>query len=197
MNSIFGKRLSATLRSACTGLAFVCAGLALATSAAAQAVYNYTGNPFTLFSCGPSVDAGGTVTGTLLCAMPGPNGNTSYLATDKVTATLSLTSALPPNQTLVDVSLLPGFQLTMNDGRHTVTNAMVVGFPITLVTTDASGNITNWRLILNTGGTNNNFQGANASVVAPNLRALPKPISRSAPSISDPSSALSRDLGGT
>lgn len=155
------------MRSAFAGFALVCAGLGFAASAAAQAIYTYTGNPFTQFSCGAS--SGG---GVLLCATPAPtNLLTTYIAADKVTATLSLASPLPANLALADVSILPGFQLTMNDGRHTVTNAMAVGFPITLVSTDTSGVITNWRLILNTGGADNggiatqNFVNATPTLV--------------------------------
>jgi hypothetical protein len=131
------------------------AGLAVALPAAAQVTYTYTGNPFTLFSCGPSIDlVTGTVTGTALCATPGPNVNTSYLGTDRVTATLSLTSPLPANQALVDVRNFPGFALSMSDGRHPVTNLMAIGM-FAEIATDASGNITTWRLVINTGGVDN------------------------------------------
>lgn len=143
----------AAMRRAIAGFALVCAGLGFAASAAAQ-VYRYTGNPFTLFSCGPFIDDNGIVTGTRLCATPGPNSNTSYLATDKVTATLTLTSALPANMPLADVRNFAGFQLTMNDGRHTVTNAMQQGM-FAEVATDAGGNISSWRLVINTGGADN------------------------------------------
>lgn len=144
---LFPPVLRAATRRAFAGFALACAGLAVATPAGAQAVYQYTGNPFTLFSCGPSSPG----PGTSLCATAGPNINTSYLSTDKVTATLSLTSALPVNLGLTDVRTYPGFQLTMNDGRHTVTNADALGM-FAEVATDANGNIVNWRLVINTGG---------------------------------------------
>ena len=134
---------------ACVALS--CAGLSLATPAAAQAIYRYTGNPFTLFSCGPSVPGPGTI----LCSTSAPtNSNTSYLATDAVTATLTLTTALPANRPLSDVTSLSGFQLTLSDGRHTVSNTAAVGM-IASVATDASGNVAQWRLIINTGGLDN------------------------------------------
>lgn len=145
------RRAAATLATAVVGV------LALpATSAFAQAVYTYTGNPFTLFSCGPSVDPNtGAVTGTLDCSTPAPtNPNTSYVVTDRVTATLTFTNLLPASMPLTEISGLAGFQLTMNDGQHTVAYGDAVG-RITKVATDASGQITQWQLVLNTGGTAN------------------------------------------
>jgi len=127
-----------------------CAVLSSA-AAFAQATYTYTGNVFTLFSCGPTADD----TATLDCSTPAPtNTFTSYTATDKVTATLTLSSPLPANFAIADVRTLPGFQLTMNDGEHTVTNADAVGM-FAEVGTDASGQINQWRLVINTGGTLN------------------------------------------
>ena len=118
----------------------------------AQATYTYTGHPFTLFSCGPFFDTTtGTVTGTLDCSTPGPNANTSYTAADFVSATLTLTSPLPANMALADVSTLAGFALSMNDGQHTVTNTQAVGM-FAKVGTDASGNINQWQVVINTGG---------------------------------------------
>lgn len=128
----------------------ICAILS-STAAFAQATYNYTGNVFTLFSCGPSPDN----TATQDCSTPAPtNSFTSYIATDKVTATLTLSSALPANFAIADVSTLPGFQLTMNDGQHTVTNAESAGMAVE-VGTDATGQINQWRVFINTGGTLN------------------------------------------
>lgn len=144
------QSLFSSMRRALTGLALIGAGMAFVAPAAAQVVYTYTGNPFTLFSCGPSLSG----LGTALCATPGPNVNTSYLGTDRVTATLSLTSPLPANQALVDVRTFPGFALSMSDGRHTVTNAINAGM-FAEVATDASGNITSWQLVINTGGLDN------------------------------------------
>jgi hypothetical protein len=118
--------------------------------ARAQATYSYKGNPFTLFSCGPAVPPPGDV----LCSTPGPNSFTSYTASNFVSGTLTFTNPLPANMPLQDVTGLPGFQLTLNDGQHTVTNAMTVGL-VVQVATDASGNITSWWIIMNTGGTAN------------------------------------------
>ena len=118
-----------------------------ATPAAAQTTYQYTGNPFTLFSCGPHSSG----TGTLLCATPGPNLNTSYLATDYVTATLVLDAPLPANMAITDVRGFPGFSLTLNDGRHTVTDQIQAGM-FAEVATGPTGEITAWRLVINTGG---------------------------------------------
>ena len=111
-------------------------------TATAQTTYQYTGNPFTLFSCGPSSSG----TGTLLCATPGPNENTSYTATDFVSATLTVDNPLPANLNLADVTSLPGFQLSMSDGQQTLTGASIA-----LISTDGSGQIVAWRLIRNLG----------------------------------------------
>lgn len=142
-------RISA--RRALAGIALVCVGLATVTPAAAQAIYRYTGNAFTSFSCGPSSSGNGTAS----CSTPAPtNAFTSYLATDFVSATLTLSGALPANMALTDVRNFAGFQLTMSDVRHTVTNAPLLGMAAE-VATDGSGNIVNWRLIINTGGIDN------------------------------------------
>jgi hypothetical protein len=116
----------------------------------AQATYEYVGNPFTLYSCGLSSSG----TGTALCTTPGPNATTSYTATDHVEATLVLDTALPADMVLTDVRTFPGFSLTMSDGQHTVTNLQQVGM-FALVSTDANGDILQWRLVINTGGTDN------------------------------------------
>jgi hypothetical protein len=122
-----------------------------ARQALAQAEYQYQGNPFTIFSCGPAVPGPGDIG----CTTPAPtNPNTSYLATDLVTATLTLDSALGPNLPYQDVRTFPGFQLTMNDGRHTVTDLDAAGM-FAEVSTNASGQINQWRLVINTGGTQN------------------------------------------
>ena len=114
----------------------------------AQATYNYSGNPFTLFSCGPSNPGPGTI----LCSTPSPaNPLTSYTATDHVTATLTLATPLPANLAITDVRTSPGFALSMNDGQHTVTNSDAVGM-FAEVSTDGTGQIVQWRLVINTGG---------------------------------------------
>lgn len=131
---------------------FLLAAFAMAlmsSSALAQATYTYTGNPFTLFSCGPSNPG----PGTLDCSTPAPtNPDTSYTASNFVSGTLTFTNPLPANMPLQDVTGVPGFQLSLNDGQHTVTNTMAVGL-IVQVATDASGNITSWWIVENTGGT--------------------------------------------
>jgi hypothetical protein len=119
--------------------------------AAAQATYSYTGNPFTFFSCGPNADD----TATLDCsAAPAPgNPHTSYTATDHVTVTLTLDSALGPNFAYSDIRNLSGFLLTLNDGEHTVSTPLTPGEGLfASVGTDANGNINQWRLGINTGG---------------------------------------------
>lgn len=107
---------------------------------AAPTVYRYTGNPFTLFSCGAS-DASGT------CADPAPtNPYTSYTATDHITATLTLDSPLPANASMLDLKTLPGFQLTLSDGHQTLTQADSSDGISVDVSTDANGNIIGWYL---------------------------------------------------
>jgi len=112
----------------------------------AQARYTYTGNPFTLFSCGGNTDG----VSWSLCSAPGPNANSTYTATDKVTATLVLSNPLPASQAITDVRAFAGFHLTMSDGEHTVTDADQQGM-FAEVGTDASGAINQWRLVINTG----------------------------------------------
>jgi len=141
------KRFATSSRSTAIALVFAVA-LALAPAAAASVTYNYTGNNFTLFSCGPTFDN----TATLDCGTPAPtNTFTQYTAGNHVTATLTLDSALPANMAITDIRNFAGFGLSMNDGQHTVTFAQAVGSFVE-VGTDASGNINQWRLVLNTGG---------------------------------------------
>jgi len=134
---------------ACAAFATILLAFAATSEhAAAQVTYSYTGNPFTLFSCGPSGSGG-----TLACSIPGPNANTSYTATDHVTATLTLDSPLGPNFAYSDISGLAGFSLTLNDGHQTITTPLASGqFLFAFAGTDASGNINEWRLGVNTGG---------------------------------------------
>ena len=123
---------------AATGVAF----LAAAQPAAAQATYDYVGSPFTLFSCG----------GGSLCTTPGPNSNTSYISGDRVTATITLDDPLEANLPLTSITGRPGFHVTLNDGRHTVSTPIVSGQAVIAeVSTDANGNIVNWNVFLNTG----------------------------------------------
>jgi hypothetical protein len=122
---------------------------ALPTGAASAAtVYDYQGNPFTLFSCGPNSNN----TATVSCSLPAPgNPDTSYLATDLVSVSLSLDSPLPANLPFQDIRSFPGFQLTMHDGQQTLTSATAAAM-YSYVSTDASGRIAQWRLALYTGG---------------------------------------------
>jgi hypothetical protein len=143
--------------------ATACAAVILsARPATAQATYEYTGNPFTLFSCGPSVPGPGTI----LCSTPAPtNPNTSYTAADHVEVTLVLDNPLPTNLAYQDVRTFAGFSLTMNDGQHTVTNLDAVGM-FAEVSTDADGDILQWRLVINTGGAlNGGIASQNATFV--------------------------------
>lgn len=129
-------------------------GLALSGSmAVAQTTYHYTGNNFTLFSCGPNSDN----TATMDCSTPAPtNTHTSYTASDHVTATLTLDTSLGPNFAYADVSGLPGFQLTLSDGQHTVQTPLGSGQGLfSFVSTDSTGKINQWRLGINTGGAQN------------------------------------------
>jgi hypothetical protein len=115
-------------------------------SAYAQAVYQYTGQPFTRFSCGPN--ANNTATATCIGAPAPGNPLTSYLSTDFVAATLTLTSPLPANMALTDIRGFAGFQLTLSDGRQTLTNPMDTVGMFAQVATDATGNIASWRFAL-------------------------------------------------
>jgi hypothetical protein len=128
--------------------AFIIASLS--GSGFAQATYRYTGNPFTFFSCGPNADD----TATMDCSTPAPtNIHTSYTATDHVTATLTLDAPLGPNFAYSDVRTLPGFSLTLDDGEHMVSTPLASGQGLfSFVSTDASGQINQWRLGINTGG---------------------------------------------
>jgi hypothetical protein len=139
-----------------------------ARPAAAQAVYMYSGHQFGLYSCGPNADN----TATLTC----PSGPLAYAHSSyvlgppsHVTATLTLGNPLPANAPMQDVTGLPGFHLTMSDTRQTLTNADAVGL-VAEVSTDSTGQIDKWRVIINTGGANNggiatinNDQGAKDS----------------------------------
>ncbi len=144
-------------------VAIGCIGSVLfARAAAAQATYNYVGNPFTSFSCGLSSSG----TGSTSCSTPSPtNPYTSYTATDHVVATLVLDNPLPASLSYQDIKTFAGFSLTMNDGQHTVATPLTSGQAmIAEVSTDASGNILAWRFVINTGGVNN---GGIATYTAP------------------------------
>jgi hypothetical protein len=126
------------------------AAMSLPATGAAQTTYRYTGHVFTEFSCGP--DGGGTA--TAICATPAPaNSHTSYRATDFVSAALSFAAPLPPSLPMQDVTGRPGFALTLNDERQTLTaaDASSLSFIVEL-STDPGGQINAWRILLNTGG---------------------------------------------
>ena len=111
-----------------------------AVTAAGPVVYHYTGNPFTLFSCGASDGSGA-------CPTPAPaNTFTSYTATDHITATLTLDAPLPANASFLDLKTLPGFQLSLSDGHQTLTQADSSDGISVDVSTDANGNIIGWYL---------------------------------------------------
>ena len=135
-------------------IALACAALLFTTAQlSAQATYQYTGNPFTFFSCGPSSPG----PGTLDCPNDPAPGNalTSYTATDHVTATLTFTSPLAANLNYQDVSTLAGFQLTMSDGHQTLSTPSPGG-SIVRVSTDASGQVIGpWLLVINLGNAAN------------------------------------------
>jgi hypothetical protein len=143
---MFSRRIAAIAGLATSFFAFA----GMSERAAAQATYNYTGNNFTLFSCGPSSPG----PGTLDCSTPAPtNPDTSYTATDHVTARLTLASPLGANFAFSDVHNLPGFSLTLSDGQQTVSTPVGAGQSVfAFVSTDASGNINQWELGINTGG---------------------------------------------
>lgn len=124
------------MESAFVLVAMVCACFTLSGQpAAAQVSYEYTGRPFTLFSCGPS----GPGTGD--CPWGDPRIVSSYTPSDFVSATLKLSTALGPNLNFQDVSGLPGFQLTMSDGVQTFSTATHPPGVLAEVSTDGSGNI--------------------------------------------------------
>ena len=113
-------------------------GVLLSSAASAQVTYQYTGNAFTLFSCG----------GLTYCGTPGPN--TSYTTNDRVTGTLTLASPLPGSLPLQDISEFPGFQISLHDGHQTMSaTAGYIGGVRARISTDAAGNITQWDLVVN------------------------------------------------
>ena len=152
------RRLLSTALSRLCAIASVAAVMSAAPVLAQTTTYQYVGNTFTLFSCGPFFDSQtNQITGTLSCASPAPtNSLTSYTLTDRVTAALVLGAPLPASMALTTVSGLPGFSLTLNDGHQTVQTPIVTGQGmVAQVATDATGNISEWRLFINTGGTLN------------------------------------------
>lgn len=147
------RRLLLTAIHRLCATASVAAVLSAAPALAQTTTYHYTGNTFTQFSCGPSSSG----TGTASCSTGAPtNSQTSYTLTDKVTATLTFDAPLPANMAMSSIVGLSGFHLSLSDGHQTVQTPISIGQGLTAtVATDATGNISEWRLILNTGGTLN------------------------------------------
>ena len=106
----------------------------IAQSTQAQFEYQYEGNFFDLFSC-DSIS---------FCPTADP-AFTSYTTADFVRVSLILDARLPGNLQLQDVTTLPGFSLTINDGQQELT------FPTeVLISTDGRGNIiAPWSVISN------------------------------------------------
>ena len=151
------RRLLSTAVQRLIVTASVAAVMAAAPVLAQTTTYQYTGNTFNQFSCGPSIDSNGVVTGTLNCSTGAPtNTNTSYTLTDKVTATLVFDAPLPSSMALTSVTGLAGFHVTLNDGHQTVQSPISAGQAlVAMVATDSSGNISEWQVFINTGGTLN------------------------------------------
>jgi hypothetical protein len=130
--------------------------LAAAASLMAQAAfaqpttYQYAGNPFQFFSCGPSIPGPGT-RGCFNQPAPG-NPLTSYIATDHVTATLSFSAPLPANLLYQDVKSFAGFSLSMSDGHQILASSPTPPpFVTAQVSTDGTGQIANWHLSISVG----------------------------------------------
>jgi hypothetical protein len=115
----------------------------VAADAGGQVVYRYQGRPFKFCSCGLNEEGA-----TVACPDAPAPGNplTSYIATDAVTAVLSFDAPLPANLPLQDVGSRPGFQLVMNDGRHSMTSASSGALQNAEVATDEVGQIVAWQL---------------------------------------------------
>src|SRR5579884_388755 len=142
-----GRRTTFSLAAGLLPLLFAAAS---SQPAAAQATYQYTGNPFTFFSCGLSPSG----TGTLGCLNDPAPGNplTSYTATDHVSATLTFDAPLGPNLNYQDVTSVSGFLLTMSDGHQNLSTASHPAGIIAKVSTDGSGQIIGpWLLVINVG----------------------------------------------
>lgn len=105
---------------------FALAASAISGPAAADVSYTYAGNVFDRFSS-PS----------------------SYTTSDRVTGTLTLAVALPPNLNLENIRGYSGFALTLNDGHQSLTLTPTTPGEA-LVSTDASGQIVGpWSFIVN------------------------------------------------
>jgi hypothetical protein len=117
-------------------LVILCLGQFLVLrSAQGQTTYSYVGNKFNLFSCGP-----GQSGGVIDCSNPAA-GETTYTKSDYVFASLTLTSPLAPNLNLQDVTSMPGFLLTMQDGQQSLSSANPGMSVVAEISTDANGNV--------------------------------------------------------
>lgn len=126
--------------------AFAASLLLISGTATADVKYEYTGRNFDTFS-----------------------NPTSYRNSDRVTATVRLTSPLPPNLVLQDIRALPGFSLTMSDGQQTLTPTSA-GYTEAIVSTDSTGQIVGpWSVFINCCNYPNNFITA---LNYPNVRGI-------------------------
>ena len=112
----------------------------LAQPAEAQVVYTYLGNPFTTFSCGPDPD------GQTTCSVP--DSDSRYSLSSRLQITLELANPLPPNFHSLDITQLPGFRLTMDDGLgplyFSAQDQNADGI-LAMVRTDGAGRIVEWH----------------------------------------------------
>lgn len=118
------QRLARLLGSACvSAVVFIGLVLGLSTSASAVAIYSYTGNPYT------------TIFGSM------------YTSSMYVTATMTLSNPIAPNQSKVD--LLPELiSLTMFDGVQTLDSSNLSLNRIAVASTDSAGKMTDWQVWL-------------------------------------------------
>ena len=115
-----------------------------------EAIYQYTGNGFEQFSCGPRS-----------CANPQP-GQTSYTTSDRVSLTLTLTYRLPPNVSPLSEGQLTGllcypptptceYHATLSDGQRVLTASGTQWDDSAFhfaYSTDAAGRIVRWTACL-------------------------------------------------
>jgi hypothetical protein len=114
-----------------------------------KTIYEYTGNRFDRFSCGP-LPGGGYQT----CATPQP-GLTSYSTNDFVSLRLTLHQRLPADTSRLPLCLVLAepckFDLVATDGRQVLTISDRRDLPISF-STDANGNIiAPWQVGINWG----------------------------------------------
>jgi len=117
------KRFARLLGLACvSALMSIGLELGLSAPASATAMYTYTGNDFTIVT-------------------------SPYTTSMSVTASMTLTNPIGPNQTNVDE--VPNLiALSMFDGVQTINLSTPSVAPIATFTTNSAGNITNWDVEL-------------------------------------------------